>query len=210
MKLFIQIFLLLFLTNFNAISGESGDLPGQEENKPEDMFDKKTEEQEGLDISSLTELLKPKNTDVLLPKNRLDQIFNQFFLAELNKDQLKIIGECEKSLVDGNCFVVEPKKLSNHFNNYFFYTNSQNQVYSIIVFNNEKQGDLNSCKDKISLWKDYFNSFDLTEKEPNDNSLNFVLTDAPQKNSLEIFASCYSEQFRDIKSSFSIKFFKNV
>ncbi|WP_440690709.1 hypothetical protein [Candidatus Pelagibacter sp. HIMB1782] len=210
MKLFIQIFLLLFLINFNAISGESGDLPGQEENKPEDIFDKKTEEQEGLDVSSLTELLKPKNTDVLLPKNRLDQIFNQLFLAELNKDQLKIIGECEKSLVDGNCFVVEPKILSNHFNNYYFYTNSQNQVYSIIVFNNEKQGDLNNCKDKISLWKDYFNSFDLTEKEPNDNSLNFVLTDAPQKNSLEIFASCYSEQFRDIKSSFSIKFFKNV
>ena len=60
------------------------------------------------------------------------------------------------------------------------------------------------------MLKDYFNSFDLIEKEPNDNLLNFVLTDAPQQNSIEIFASCYTEQFRDISSSFSIKFFKNV
>ena len=37
------------------------------------------------------------------------------------------------------------------------------------------------CKEKISLWKDYFNSYDLIEKEPKDNSLNFVLTDAPKK-----------------------------
>ena len=28
-----------------------------------------------------------------------------------------------------------------------------------------KQGDLNKCKDKIASWKEYFNSFDLTEKK---------------------------------------------
>ena len=70
--------------------------------------------------------------------------------------------------------------------------------------------EINKCKDKISLWKDYFNSFDLIEKEPLDNSLNFVMTDYPQQNSLEIFASCYTEQFRDISSSFSIKFYKKI
>ena len=210
MKQIIQIFLILFFSSSFLFAGESGDLPGEETNKPEEMFDEKPTEKEGLDVSNITELLKPKNTEVVLPKNRLEQIFDQFFLAELNKDQLSIIGECENNLAEGKCFKVKPNKLSNHFNNYYFYTNSQNQVYTIIAFNNKKQGDLNQCKEKISLWKDYFNSFDLIEKEPKDNSLNFVLTDAPQKNSIEIFASCYSEQFRDISSSFSIKFFKNV
>ena len=210
MKLLIQIFLILLLTNINSISGEPGDLPGQEIKQPDEMFDDKPEEKEGLDVSNIDQLLQPKNTEIMLPKNRLEQIFDQLFLAELNQDQLNIIGECEKNIADGKCFKVEPSKFSNHFNNYYFYTNSQNQVYSIIAFNNNKQGDLNKCKEKISMWKDYFNSFDLTEKEPKDNSLNFVLTDAPQQNSLEIFASCYTEQFRDITSSFSIKFFKNV
>ena len=210
MKQIIQIFLILFFSSSFLFAGESGDLPGEETNKPEEMFDEKPTEKEGLDVSNITELLKPKNTEVVLPKNRLEQIFDQFFLAELNKDQLSIIGECENNLAEGKCFKVKPNKLSNHFNNYYFYTNSQNQVYAIIAFNNKKQGDLNQCKEKISLWKDYFDSFDLIEKEPKDNSLNFVLTDAPQKNSIEIFASCYNEQFRDISSSFSIKFFKNV
>ena len=210
MKLIIQTFLILFFSSSFLFSGEPGDLPGEETDKPEEMFDEKPTEKEGLDVSNITELLKPKNTEVVLPKNRLEQIFNQSFLVELNKDQLSIIGECEKNLAEGKCYKVRPNKLSNHFNNYYFYTNSQNQVYSIIAFNNKKQGDLNLCKEKISLWKDYFNSYDLIEKEPKDNSLNFVLTDAPQKNSIEIFASCYNEQFRDISSSFSIKFFKNV
>ena len=210
MKLIIQTLLILFFSTSFLLAGEPGDLPGEETTKPEEMFDEKPIEKEGLDVSNITELLKPKNTEVALPKNRLEQIFNQSFLAELNMDQLSIIGECENNLAEGKCFKVKPNKLSNHFNNYYFYTNSQNQVYSIIAFNNKKQGDLNLCKEKISLWKDYFNSYDLIEKEPKDNSLNFVLTDAPQKNSIEIFASCYNEQFRDISSSFSIKFFKNV
>ena len=210
MKLIIQTFLILFFSTSFLLAGEPGDLPGEETTKPEEMFDEKPIEKEGLDVSNITELLKPKNTEVALPKNRLEQIFNQSFLAELNKDQLSIIGECENNLAEGKCFKVKPNKLSNHFNNYYFYTNSQIQYYSIIAFNNKKQGDLNLCKEKISLWKDYFNSYDLIEKDPKDNSLNFVLTDAPQKNSIEIFASCYDEQFRDISSSFSIKFFKNV
>tara|TARA_A100001234_G_C12557762_1_gene356015 strand:+ start:350 stop:982 length:633 start_codon:yes stop_codon:yes gene_type:complete len=210
MKLIIQTFLILFFSTSFLLAGEPGDLPGEETTKPEEMFDEKPIEKEGLDVSNITELLKPKNTEVALPKNRLEQIFNQSFLAELNMDQLSIIGECENNLAEGKCFKVKPNKLSNHFNNYYFYTNSQNQVYSIIAFNNKKQGDLNLCKEKISLWKDYFNSYDLIEKDPKDNLLNFVLTDAPQKNSIEIFASCYDEQFRDISSSFSIKFFKNV
>ena len=158
----------------------------------------------------LDQLLEPKDTEVTLPKNRLEEIFDQFFMTEINKKQITIQGECEKIMADGKCFIVKPNKSSKHFNNYYFYTNQSGQVYSIIAFNNRKQGDLNICKDRIATWKDYFNSFDFTEKEPLDNPLNFVLSDAPQQNSLEIFASCYTEEYRDIKSSFSIKFFKNI
>ena len=212
MKLIIQIILLFSILNINAFSGESGDLPGKEIKETEEIFEDKPaeDEKEGMDVSKIDELLEPKDSEVTLPKNRLEQIFDQFFLAEINEEDISIIGECEKNIANGNCFVVEPSQKSNHFNNYYFYTNSQDQVYSIIVFNDKKQGDLNKCKEKISLWRDYFDNFDFTEKEPTDNSLNFVLTDAPQQNSLEIFASCYTEQYRDITSSFSIKFYKNI
>ena len=217
MKLLIQIFLLIFLFNVNAFSGESGELPGQEteevkqlEANNEEIAEETVEETEGIDVSGVDEMLEPKDTEINLPKNRLVEIFDQYFLSELNLDKLVVVGECEKNIANGKCYVVEPSKASNHFNNYYYYTNENNQVYSIIVFNDKKQGDLNKCKDKISLWKDYFNSFDLIEKEPLDNSLNFVMTDYPQQNSLEIFASCYTEQFRDISSSFSIKFYKKI
>ena len=217
MKLLIQILLLTFLFNVNAFSGESGDLPGQEteevkqlEANNEEIVEEAVEETEGIDVSGVDEILEPKDTEINLPKNRLVEIFDQYFLSEINLDKLVVVGECEKNIANGKCYIVEPSKPSNHFNNYYYYTNENNQVYSIIVFNDKKQGDLNKCKDKINLWKDYFNSFDLTEKEPLDNSLNFVMTDAPQQNSLEIFASCYTEQFRDIISSFSIKFYKKI
>ena len=213
MKLLIQIFLLIFILSANSISGESGDLPGQELkeiNENQEIIEETSEDTEGINTSTVEELLEPKNTEITLPKNRLEEIFDQYFLAELNLDKLIIIGECEKNIADGKCYVVEPSKISNHFNNYYFYTNKSNQVYSIIVFNDKKQGDLNECKEKINLWKDYFNSYDLNEKEPLDNPLNFVLSDDPQQNSLEIFASCYTEKYRDINSSFSIKFYKNI
>jgi len=216
MNLLIQIFLLIFLFNVNAFSGESGELPGQELQQVDetteltDTTEETPEETEGIDVSGVDEMLEPKNTEIDLPKNRLVEIFDQYFLSELNLDKLVVVGECEKTIANGKCYVVEPSKASNHFNNYYYYTNSNNQVYSIIVFNDKKQGDLNKCKDMINLWKDYFNSFDLTEKEPKDNSLNFIMTDAPQQNSLEIFASCYTEQYRDISSSFSIRFYKNI
>jgi len=235
MKVLIQIILLVFLSQTPVFPGESGELPGEElkdntsqetstQNNPgmdsseedtsellDENKNKEEEVQEGLvNEDQLDQLLEPKDTEVTLPKNRLEEIFNQFFMTEINKKQITIQGECEKIMADGKCFIVKPNKSSKHFNNYYFYTNQLGQVYSIIAFNNRKQGDLNICKDRIATWKDYFNSFDFTEKEPLDNPLNFVLSDAPQQNSLEIFASCYTEEYRDIKSSFSIKFFKNI
>ena len=210
MKIIIQT-IFLFLIFFSlSISGEPGDIPGQKETTVEEIFTEEPIENEGMDVSNVNEILEPKDTEVVLPKNRLEQIFDQYFLAELNENKLNIIGECEKNIADGNCYVVKPSQSSNHFNNYYFYTNSQNQVFSIIAFNDKKQGNLNNCKNKINMWKNYFTNFDLIEKEPINNPLNFIMTDAPQQNSLEIFASCYTEQFRDITSSFSIKFFKNI
>jgi len=234
MKVLIQFILLVFLSQTPVFSGESGELPGEElkdntsqeattqnnsgmdstEENATELLDEdvnKEEDQEGLvNEDKLDQLLEPKDTEVTLPKNRLEEIFNQFFMTEINKKQITIQGECEKIIVEGKCFIVKPNKSSNHFNNYYFYTNQSGQVYSIIAFNNKKQGNLNICKERMATWKDYFNSFDFTEKEPLDNPLNFVLSDAPQQNSLEIFASCYTEEYRDIKSSFSIKFFKNI
>lgn len=226
--------MLVFLSQTPVFSGESGELPGEElkdntsqeattQNNPgmdsseenaTELLDEdvnKEEDQEGLvNEDKLDQLLEPKDTEVTLPKNRLEEIFNQFFMTEINKKQITIQGECEKIIAEGKCFIVKPNKSSKHFNNYYFYTNQSGQVYSIIAFNNKKQGNLNICKERMATWKDYFNSFDFTEKEPLDNPLNFVLSDAPQQNSLEIFASCYTEEYRDIKSSFSIKFFKNI
>ncbi len=211
MRVLIQIIFLFFLLISPVFSGEPGDLPGGENTSAEEVFSETPKETtEELDVSSINDLLEPKSTDVTLPKNRLIEIFDQYFLAELNEDKIRVIGQCEKSVSNGNCFVVEPQKSSNHFNNYYFYTNANNLVYSIIAFNDKKQGDLNKCKNKILSWKNYFENFDFNEKEPSDNTLNFVLTDAPQQNSLEVFASCYTEKYRDISSSFSIKFFKNI
>ena len=121
MKQIFQIFLILFFSSSFLFAGESGDLPGEETNKPEEMFDEKPVEKEGLDVSNITELLKPKNTEVVLPKNRLEKIFNQFFLAELNRDQLNIIGESnkiEKNYYTGTTITFLPS--SKTFNNINF------------------------------------------------------------------------------------------
>ena len=91
MKLLIQIFLLIFLFNVNAFSGESGELPGQEteevkqlEANNEEIVEEIVEETEGIDVSGVDEMLEPKDTEINLPKNRLVEIFDQYFLSELN------------------------------------------------------------------------------------------------------------------------------
>ena len=76
MKQIIQIFLILFFSSsFYLVSQE---IFREETNKPRRNVWWKPTEKEGLDVSNITELLKPKNTEVVLPKNRLEQIFDQF------------------------------------------------------------------------------------------------------------------------------------
>ena len=75
MNLLIQIFLLIFLFNVNAFSGESGELPGQELQQVDetteltDTTEETPEETEGIDVSGVDEMLEPKNTEIDLPKN---------------------------------------------------------------------------------------------------------------------------------------------
>ena len=222
MKQLFQIFLLIFFFQFSAFSGEPGDMPEQEESptvevifdEPQEVIAEEPEEviieqPETLDVSEVGELLEPKDTNIELPKNRLMEIFDQYLLTEINTKRIKVIGECQKNLEDGKCHIVEPSKKSKHFNNYYFYTNEQNLVFSIIAFNDKKQSDLNLCKDKVNSWKTFFENYDLNIKDPKENSLSFILSDAPQQNNLEVFTSCYAESYRDIKSSFSIKLYKN-
>ena len=211
MKLFIQILFFIFCFTKIIIAGESGDLPGQEINKDDtEIFSETPKKTETLDISNVKETLEPKDLTTELPKNRIQEIFGQYFLAKIDGKKINVLAECEKTLEDGNCFIVEPEKSSKHFNSYYVYTNSNKQVYSIIAFNDQKQGDLNKCKEKIISWRKFFENFDLIEKNSDDNPYQFILTDAPQQNSIEIFASCYTEKYRDINSSFSIKFYKNI
>ena len=105
MKLLIQIFFLIFLFNFNAYSGESGELPGQETEEVKQLETNKEEtieeaiEEEGVDVSGVDEMLEPKDTEINLPKNRLVEIFDQYFLSELNLDKLVVVGECEKNML---------------------------------------------------------------------------------------------------------------
>ena len=46
-----------------------------------------------MDVSGINELLEPKDTEITLPKNRLEQIFDQYFLAKINEEDIYIIGE---------------------------------------------------------------------------------------------------------------------
>ena len=86
----------------NLISGESGDLPEEVINlqNPESMFDDQKEEvedKEGLvDLEVVTKILEGKDTSIVLPKNRLTNIFNQNFLDTLDEKKVKILGECKK------------------------------------------------------------------------------------------------------------------
>lgn len=210
MKLLIQTIFLIFILQLSAISGESGDLPEQEiKEDVEIMFGDSKKKEDSLDISEVEKLLEPKDNQIELPKNRLASIFGQYLLSELNVSKVNILGKCQKNLVEGKCFKVDPLKKSRHFNNYYFYTNEQNLVFAIIAFDNQIQSDLNKCKEKINMWENFFSNYDLDIKNIENNSLSFILSDAPQQNHLELFASCYTETYRDIKSSFSLKIYKN-
>ena len=66
MKIIFQILLFIFLSLSNLLAGESGDLPGQEiQTDNTEVEIPEPEEKEGLDVSSIDNLLEPKKVKYL-------------------------------------------------------------------------------------------------------------------------------------------------
>ena len=81
----------------------------------EEVFEEKPEEieKEGMDVSGITEILEPKDTQITLPKNRLEQIFDQYFTCswEERKIQHFLCTEGKKPQGGGHLFSVERGKI---------------------------------------------------------------------------------------------------
>jgi len=208
------LIILIFLPQL-LLGGESGDeLPGEEIELLEKIEQQKdvTAETEIIpEDESIEELLEPGiETENNLPENRLTNIFGQAFLEKINITDIKIIGECIPLNSQGKCFAVMPKRASKHFDNYYFYTNANNKVNAIIVFDKKKFTNVSKCKIKLNEWINYFENFDLHKKSSESNNMSIIYNDKPQQKFLEIFGSCYQERFRDIESNFILKFYKSI
>ena len=200
--------LLIFLPQV-LFGGESGDeLPGEILKIMDQMETKEVLIKENLKVDKIEELLEPKTIDTTLPKNRLTNIFGQAFFSVINKDNIKIMSKCEALSNNGKCFIVEPEKKSKHFDNYYFYTDIDNNVNAIIVYDKRKFTNISKCKTKMNEWEQYFTNFDLKKIINQDKNLTIIYNDKPQQKSIEIYGSCHKEKFRDIESSFILKFYK--
>ena len=135
----------------------------EEERQVEKKIEPKELVQEPIDTEAIEKLLEPKTTTIDLPKNRLTNMFGQAFLEKINNDNIRIIKNCQPLSNVEKCYVVDPKKKSNHFNTYYFYTNIDNKVNAIIAFDNKKLTNVSKCKMKMDEWVVFFESFDLFE-----------------------------------------------
>jgi hypothetical protein len=210
----LKYLVLLLIIPQILYSGESGDeIPG-EIKEVEKKIEPKNLDQELVDpktIESLIEKsLEPKTTTVDLPKNRLTHMFGQAFLEKINNDNIKIIKNCQPLSNVEKCYVVDPKKKSKHFNTYYFYTNTDNKVNAIIAFDKRKLTDISKCKKKIDEWVEFFENFDLQKATSEEQNLSIFYSDKPQQKPLEIISNCHTESFRDVESSFILKFYKQA
>jgi len=210
----LKYLILLIIIPQILYSGEPGDeIPGEikeVEKKVElEVLDKET-----IDTKTIEKLieksLEPKTTTVDLPKNRLTHMFGQAFLEKINNQNIKIIKNCQPLSNVEKCYVVDPKKKSKHFNTYYFYTNIDNKVNAIIAFDKKKLTDVSKCKEKMDEWVVFLENFDLKKTTSENKNLSVIYSDKPQQKPLEIFSNCYSESFRDVESSFILKFFKQA
>ena len=210
----LKYLILLLIIPQILYSGESGDeIPG-EIKKVEKKVEPEDLEQELVDpkiIETLIEKsLEPKTTTIDLPKNRLTHIFGQAFLEKINSKNVKIIKSCQPLSNVEKCYVVDPKKKSKHFNTYYFYTNIDNKVNAIIAFDKKKLTDVSKCKIKMEEWVEFFENFDLQKVTSEEQNLSVFYSDKPQQKALEIVSNCHAESFRDIESSFILKFYKQA
>ena len=210
----LKYLILLLIIPQILYSGESGDeIPGEikEVEKKVELEDLDQELVDPKTIETLIEKsLEPKTTTINLPKNRLTHMFGQAFLEKINNKNVKIIKNCQPLSNVEKCYVVDPKKKSKHFNTYYFYTNIDNKVNAIIAFDNKKLTDVSKCKEKMDEWVVFLENFDLKKTTSENKNLSVIYSDKPQQKPLEIFSNCYSESFRDVESSFILKFFKQA
>ena len=210
----LKYLILLIIIPQILYSGEPGDeFPG-EIKEVEKKVELKDLDQETIDTTKIEKLidksLEPKTTTVDLPKNRLTHMFGQAFLEKINNQNIKIIKNCQPLSNVEKCYVVDPKKKSKHFNTYYFYTNIDNKVNAIIAFDKKKLTDVSKCKEKMDEWVVFLENFDLKKTTSENKNLSVIYSDKPQQKPLEIFSNCYSESFRDVESSFILKFFKQA
>ena len=210
----LKYLILLLIIPQILYSGESGDeIPG-EIKEVEKKVELEDLDQELIDPKTIEDLieksLEPKTTTVDLPKNRLTHMFGQAFLEKINSKNVKIIKSCQPLSNVEKCYVVDPKKKSKHFNTYYFYTNIDNKVNAIIAFDKKELTDASKCKMKMDEWVVFFENFDLQKVTSENQNLSVFYSDKPHQKSLEIVSNCYSESFRDVESSFILKFYKHA
>ena len=210
----LKYLILLLIIPQILYSGESGDeIPG-EIKEVEKKVELEDLDQETIDTKKIEKLieksLEPKTTTVDLPKNRLTHMFGQAFLEKINNENIKIIRNCQPLSNVEKCYVVDPKKKSKHFNTYYFYTNIDNKVNAIIAFDKKKLTDISKCKEKMDEWVVFFENYDLQKVTSENQNLSVIYSDKPQQKPLEIVSNCYAESFRDVESSFILKFYKQV
>ena len=207
----IKFLILLLIIPQILYSGEPGDeMPGEVKKEVEKIIEPKELVQEPIDTEAIEKLLEPKTTTIDLPKNRLTNMFGQAFLEKINNDNIKIIKNCQPLSNVEKCYVVDPKKKSKHFNTYYFYTNIDNKVNAIIAFDKKKLTDVSKCKIKMEEWVEFFENFDLQKATSEEQNLSIFYSDKPQQKPLEIISNCHTESFRDVESSFILKFYKQA
>ena len=195
LKIFIKLLLSLVIIS-SSYAGEPG--------TPDEIIDLK----EKIIIEKKENIPLLKKNKINLPKNPISQLFNQAIGTTIDTKKAKIVGDCLPREKLKFCKVVTPKTRSIHFNKYFYYLNTERKVNAIIAFSDRRVGNIDKCRSMIKSWKNYFKNFDLLNITTVANKDQLFLKHINIEKT-QISMSCNFEQFRDIKSYFSLKFLKN-
>ena len=209
-------------------AGEPGELPEEfieetetkeeepiVEEKPIEPIVEEPVPEEPIAVEEPREVIEPdpegKKIETKLPKNRLTTIFNQSFGQKIDTNIINIVGKCEPRFEKEDCKSVMPKRRSKHFNRYYFYLNEYDEVYAVVAFNDQRIGSFKYCKELLGDWQTYFNTHFIFEKLTSDEIEDyFILSDKPERQSIEIHGSCFHQQKRDIESYFYLSLYKQI
>jgi len=222
LKKFIVILVFIAIPQTLAFSGEPGELPEEikEEPKIEEVIEPKVEEkvivEEEVVQEVVSEPVEEENKEAIdldtkIPKNRMVSIYNQRLGKKIDLSKVTLIGKCEPRFQNEKCKIVIPKVRSRHFNRYYYYINSKDEVYAIISSYNKRLGSYKHCKKILSDWEKYFMDHYYFEKTT-DNEIQdyFILSDAPDRKPIEIHMSCQFKSTREIQSYLYLSVFKNL